>query len=108
MWLKIGLFIVISAVNISTASFWNPGQMPDATPKQVQLMKDIERAEKIFFLLLDLGLSLMFLYLVRYRLIAGGLDKYWHLFYFNIGAVILSTTMDALLVGMLNLPSPYL
>lgn len=106
--IKLGLVLLVGAVNISVASFWNPGQMPGATPRQVELMKIIERAEKVFFLVLDLSLSLAFLYLVRFRLIALGLSKYWPLFYFNIVAICVSTVMDALFVGMLSLPSPYL
>lgn len=106
--MKLGLVVLVLAVNISVASFWNPGQWLDASPRAVQLMKTIERAEKVFFLILDLGLSLIFLYVVRFRLIALGLNKYWRLFYFNIAAICLSTIMDALFVGMLSLPSPYL
>ncbi|OAA74753.1 hypothetical protein LEL_08334 [Akanthomyces lecanii RCEF 1005] len=106
--MKIGLVVMVFAVNISAAWFWNRGQWPNASPRAVQLMKTIERAEKAFFLMLDMGLSLIFLYMVRFRLISLGLVKYWRLFYFNIAAICLSTTMDALFVGMLSLPSPYL
>ncbi|KAH0591665.1 hypothetical protein MHUMG1_10596 [Metarhizium humberi] len=107
-WMKIGLIPLIGAVNITVAAFWNPAQLPGATPRQVELMKIIERAEKVFFLALDMGLNLTFLYLVRFRLIAFGLSKYRKLFNFNIAAICLSTIMDALFVGMLSLPSPYL
>lgn len=106
--IKLVLVVLVGAVNIFTASTWIRAQMPDATPRQVQFMKHVERAEKGFFLVLDLGLSLTFLYLVRFRLISLGLDKYWRLFYVSIAAICLSTSMDAVLVGMVSLSSPYL
>lgn len=106
--MKLGLLALVGSVNIFTASFWIKAQMPGATPSEIERMKNIERGEKTFFLFLDLGLSLTFLYLVRFRLISLGLNKYWRLFYASIAAICLSTTMDILLVGMLSLPSPYL
>jgi hypothetical protein len=66
-----------------------------------------ERLEKSFFLVIDCGLNLYFLYLVRYRLIADGLAKYWRLFHFNAAILLVSTSMDILLLGMLSLPNPY-
>ena len=82
--------------------------MPGATAGQIYLNNAFEKAEKTFFLLTDLGLNLYFLYLVRFRLIALGLNKYWLLFKVNVAIVFLSTGMDALLLGMLSLPDPYL
>ena len=79
-----------------------------ATPAQVHHNIIFEKVEKIFFLIIDLGLNLYFLYLVRYRLIEDGLGKYWRLFNFNAGMVGISTTMDILLLGFLSLPNPYL
>jgi hypothetical protein len=67
-----------------------------------------EKCEKTFFLIIDLALNMYFLYLVRYRLIADGLNKYWRLFNFNAGMVFISTSMDVLLLGFLSLPDPYL
>lgn len=82
--------------------------MPGATPEQVIFNHQFERAEKSFFLVLDLGLNLLFLYLVRFRLISYGLSKYWRLYNFNAGIVVVSTSMDILLLGFLSLPDPYL
>ena len=105
--LKWGLFILIGAVNISVYIIWIPAHMPSATPSMVLLDNIWERVEKAFFLLIDFGLNLYFLYLIRFRLIADGLTKYWRLFHFNAGIVCVSLSMDALLLGMLSLPNPY-
>lgn len=82
--------------------------MPAATQTQITLNNAWERAEKSFFLMLDLGLNLFFLYLVRSRLISGGLTKYWRLYNFNVGIVVVSTCMDILLLGFLSLPNSYM
>jgi hypothetical protein len=81
--------------------------MPLASPAKVLLNNIWERIEKSFFLLIDFGLNLCFLYLLRYRLIADGLTKYWRLFKFNAAIVVVSLSMDVLLLGMLSLPNPY-
>lgn len=107
-WLKLVLFVVIGCVNICVYVIWTSAYMDDATPEQKHRNDIFEKAEKTFFLIVDLGLNIMFLYLVRFRLIAHGLSKYWQLFNFNIAIVCLSTAMDAALLGMLSLPNPYL
>jgi hypothetical protein len=106
--LRWGLFSIIGLVNLPVCVVWTMAQLPEATPFQVLLNVWLEKAEKAFFLVLDLGLNLFFLYLVRSRLISDGLSKYWKLYHFNAGIVMLSTSMDILLLGFLSLPNPYL
>ncbi|KAH7124668.1 hypothetical protein EDB81DRAFT_811421 [Dactylonectria macrodidyma] len=106
--LKWGLFIPIGFINIAVAYIWTVAHLESATPSQVHVNMIFEKAEKSFFLAIDLGLNLYFLYLVRFRLIADGLTKYWRLFRFNAGMVAISTSMDVLLLGFLSLPNPYL
>lgn len=106
--LKWGLFACVACVNLAVAGIWIPAQLPTASPFQITLNIIFEKAEKSFFLVVDLGLNLYFLYLVRFRLIADGLNKYWLLFKFNVAIVFLSTSMDILLLGFLSLPDPYL
>lgn len=105
--LKWGLFILIGMINISVFCIWIMAHMPSATPSMIALNNIWERIEKSLFLVIDSGLNLYFLYLVRYRLIADGLVKYWRLFYFNAAIALVSLSMDALLLGMLSLPNPY-
>ncbi|UNI22276.1 hypothetical protein JDV02_008178 [Purpureocillium takamizusanense] len=107
-WLKLGLLVSVACINIAVAVIWIRAHAFTATPFDVKLNDRFEKAEKAFFLVIDLGLNLLFLYLVRFRLIASGLSKYWRLFKFNIGMVTLSTSMDMLLLGFLSLPDPYL
>ncbi|KAI3573988.1 hypothetical protein IWW34DRAFT_706362 [Fusarium oxysporum f. sp. albedinis] len=106
--LKWGLVLAIGCINIAVAYIWTVAHLDGATPFQVHLNLGFEKAEKSFFLVVDLALNLYFLYLVRFRLIADGLSKYWKLFNFNAGMVVISTSMDILLLGFLSLPDPYL
>lgn len=106
--LKLALFLSIACINVAVGCIWVPAMLPGATGKEEKLNFMFEKAEKTFFLIIDLALNLYFLYLVRFRLIADGLRKYWRLFNMNVGAVIVSTSMDILLVSFLSLPDPYL
>jgi hypothetical protein len=106
-WLKWVLAVTITSVNISVFCIWIPAHMPAASNTIVALNNVWERVEKSFFLILDLSLNLFFLYLVRSRLISGGLTKYWRLYNFNAGIVVVSTCMDILLLGFLSLPNKY-
>ena len=106
--LRWGLFIAIGLVNIPVCVIWTTAMLPGATPFHHVLNFWFEKAEKTFFLVIDLSLNLFFLYLVRSRLISDGLSKYWKLYHFNAGIVMLSTSMDILLLGFLSLPDPYL
>lgn len=100
------LFVVIGLVNISVFCIWIPAQMR-TNQTFVALNHIWERIEKSIFLCVDLGLNVYFLYLVRSQLIGRGLTKYWPLFHFNAAIVIVSVSMDVLLLGLLSLPNPF-
>jgi hypothetical protein len=100
------LFAVVGLINISVYCIWIPALM-ESNPTFVKLNHIWERVEKSLFLLLDAGLNLYFLYLVRSNLIAKGLTKYGPLFNFNAAIVLVSVAMDAALIGMLSLPNTY-
>ncbi|KAL2829381.1 hypothetical protein BJY01DRAFT_255024 [Aspergillus pseudoustus] len=105
--LRWALFVLIAVVNIAVGFIWIPAHLESASDSEIHLNFIFENVEKSFFLVVDLALNLYFLYLVRYRLIADGLNKYWVLYKFNIGFVAISTAMDALLLGLLSLPNQY-
>ncbi|KAK2606335.1 hypothetical protein QQS21_003266 [Conoideocrella luteorostrata] len=105
--LKLGLAASIGVINIAVYVFWLRAYGPNATPADVALNITFEHVDKSFFLVLDLGLNILFLYLVHFRLIALGLTKYWTLFRINAGLTLISSVMDACLLGMLRLSNPY-
>lgn len=104
--IKWSLFVVVALINISVYCIWIPALL-GSNQTFITLNRIWERVEKSFFLLLDAGLNLYFLYLVRSNLISKGLTKYWPLFNFNAGIVLVSVAMDILLLGMLSLPNTY-
>ncbi|KAF1809216.1 hypothetical protein P152DRAFT_442089 [Eremomyces bilateralis CBS 781.70] len=104
--IKWGLFIFVGLVNVSVFCLWIPGNLK-VSPTYIHLNHIWERVEKSIFLVIDLGLNLYFLYLVRSNLIAKGLKKYWPLFKFNAAVVLVSTSMDILLLGLQSLPNNY-
>jgi hypothetical protein len=104
--IKLGLFIFIGLVNISVYCIWIPALL-GSNQSFIKLNHIWERVEKTIFLLVDFGLNLYFLYLVRSRLITQGLTKYWPLFNFNAAIVVVSASMDVLLLGLQNLPNSY-
>jgi hypothetical protein len=100
------LFVGITLVNVSVFCIWIPALM-EVNSFFINFNHIWEHIEKAIFLVVDAGLNFYFLYLVRANLISKGLSKYWPLFKFNMLAVGLSVIMDALLLGMLNLPNSY-
>jgi hypothetical protein len=104
--IKWSLFAVVGLINISVFCIWIPGLM-EISPTFVHINHIWERVEKCFFLVIDAGLNIYFLYHVRSRLILKGLSKYWPLFNYNVVAVAISITLDGALFGMLSLPNQY-
>ncbi|KAH7023863.1 hypothetical protein EDB80DRAFT_56499 [Ilyonectria destructans] len=102
--LKIVAFLIMLAINISVFAVWVPARL-QITKTWIAVNNIWDRIEKVIFLLVDAGLNLYFIYLVRTRLIANGLTKYGRLFRFNLGMIGLSMTMDILLIAMMSLPN---
>ncbi|KAF7556871.1 hypothetical protein G7Z17_g1111 [Cylindrodendrum hubeiense] len=102
--LKIVAFIIMLCINISVFCVWVPARL-QINKTWVSVNNIWDRIEKVIFLLVDAGLNLYFIYLVRTRLIANGLTKYGRLFRFNLGMIGLSMTMDILLIAMMSLPN---
>lgn len=106
--LKWGLAGSITVVCLTVCYIFTVAHSPGASDEMIRINFILENVEKCFFLVIDLGLNLYFIYLVRYRLIADGLSKYWKLYKFNVGMVVISTCLDILLLGLVNLPEhPY-
>ncbi|RGP75489.1 hypothetical protein FSPOR_597 [Fusarium sporotrichioides] len=103
-WLKIWSFLIILCINISVIMIWIPARL-QINDTWMNINKVWDRIEKVIFLLVDAGLNLYFIHLVRSRLIANGLTKYTRLFHYNLGMIAVSMTMDILLIAMMSLPN---
>ncbi|KAL9563773.1 hypothetical protein ACKAV7_012162 [Fusarium commune] len=102
---KWGVAVIASLINISGFCIWVPARLQIShLYEEINIVWD--RTEKAVFLIVDLSLNLYFIYLVRSRLIACGLTKYTELFQFNVIMVIISVSLDCVLMGATFLPSP--
>ncbi|KAF5582288.1 hypothetical protein FPANT_8598 [Fusarium pseudoanthophilum] len=102
--LKMYSFLIILCINISVFTIWIPARL-QVNKTWIDINKVWDRIEKVIFLVVDAGLNLYFIHLVRSRLIANGLTKYTRLFRFNLGMIAVSMTMDILLIAMMSLPN---
>lgn len=91
--LKWGVFGILLAVNISVFCVWIPARL-QINETYIHINEIWDRIEKGIFLLVDAGLNLTFIYLVKSRLIASGLTKYTALFRFNLAMIAVSMSLD--------------
>ncbi|KAK1990439.1 hypothetical protein LX36DRAFT_716764 [Colletotrichum falcatum] len=102
--LKWTVFVVLLAVNVSVFCIWIPARL-QISKTYIQINEIWDRIEKGIFLLVDAGLNLTFIYLVKSRLIASGLTKYTVLFKFNLAMIGISMSLDIILIGLMSLPN---
>lgn len=95
--LKWGVFGILLAVNISVFCIWIPARL-QINETYIHINEIWDRIEKGIFLLVDAGLNLTFIYLVKSRLIASGLTKYTALFRFNLAMIAVSMSLDVGLI----------
>ncbi|RYP89450.1 hypothetical protein DL769_000001 [Monosporascus sp. CRB-8-3] len=89
-------------INISVYCIWIPARL-QISPTYIHVNEIWDRVEKVIFCLIDASLNLYFIYLVRSRLIAGGLDKYTSLYRFNLVMIAVSMSLDVILIGVMSL-----
>lgn len=97
---------VLGCVNISVYCIWIPARL-QTTPQYVTINFYWDRMEKVIFLIVDAGLNLYFIYLVRSKLIANGLAKYMPLYRFNLFMVGVSVSLDIILIGSMSIPNDF-
>ncbi|KAF6784768.1 hypothetical protein CMUS01_16597 [Colletotrichum musicola] len=102
--IKWSVFAVILAINVSVFCIWIPARLQISTT-YVHVNEIWDRIEKGIFLLVDVGLNLTFIYLVKSRLISSGLTKYTRLFRFNLVMIAVSMSLDIILIGLMSLPN---
>ncbi|KAF5556148.1 hypothetical protein FMEXI_1281 [Fusarium mexicanum] len=101
--LKWVCFIILGLVNISVIVIWVPARL-QINQRFVDINKVWDRVEKIIFAVMDAALNFYFIYIVKIHLVAGGLAKYNLLYKVNLALVVISISMDILLVCVMSLP----
>ncbi|KAF8608303.1 hypothetical protein BDV93DRAFT_393191, partial [Ceratobasidium sp. AG-I] len=100
-WLKFAVAIWITAINISVYCIWIPAKL-QISDRYILINVYWDHTEKILYLITDAILNVMFICTIQRRLIAVGLKKYDKLVAFNKRIILVSLSMDVLIVGMLS------
>lgn len=104
--LKVGVAVLITAVNISVYNIWIPARL-QISPRYIWINEWWDRIEKGIYLLVDAALNLYFIQIVRVNLIIHGLTKYRKLVHFNMFIIAFSLSMDVLIIAMMSLPNTF-
>lgn len=104
--LKVGVAVLITAVNISVYNIWIPARL-QISDRYVWINEWWDRTEKGIYLLVDAALNLYFIHIVRGNLIVYGLTKYKRLVQFNMFIIGFSLSMDVLIIAMMSLPNTF-
>ncbi|RBR06495.1 uncharacterized protein FIESC28_11041 [Fusarium coffeatum] len=99
-------FLILFAINISVFCIWVPARL-QISDKYVHLNEIWDRCEKVIFALMDAVLNFYFIYIVKQRLVANGLQKYTRLYQMNMFLCGISIALDILLICMMSLPNGF-
>lgn len=98
---------VLGLINISVFCIWIPAQLQIS--KQYQDINYVwDRIEKGLFLVIDAMLHGYFIYLIRIKLIANGLNKYQPLMRYNIAMIFVSMSLDVILIGSMSIGNGFM
>ncbi|KAF3045869.1 hypothetical protein E8E12_002027 [Didymella heteroderae] len=94
----------VTVINISVVVLWVPARLQiNHGFKMANMIWD--RIEKVLYLLVDAGLNWYFLRTVKANLINNGLTKYDKLVSFNKKMVVLSLSMDVMIIAAMSIPN---
>ncbi|KAB2574375.1 hypothetical protein BFW01_g9223 [Lasiodiplodia theobromae] len=104
--IKIGVAILITAINISVYCIWIPARL-QVSEAYIHLNDIWDRCEKVIYLIVDASLNWYFIYIVQKNLVRQGLKKYESLVKFNIYIIGFSLSMDILIISMMSLKNSF-
>ncbi|KAI1848574.1 hypothetical protein JX265_011572 [Neoarthrinium moseri] len=104
--LKWSVFAIILAINISVFCIWVPARL-QINETYIHVNEVWDRLEKGIFCVIDAGLNLHFVHLVRSRLVAYGLTKYTRLYKTNLVMIAISVSLDIALIGTMSLHNSF-
>ncbi|KUJ13530.1 uncharacterized protein LY89DRAFT_541454, partial [Mollisia scopiformis] len=104
--LKYSVAAIVTAINISVYCIWIPARL-QISPEYIRINSIWDRCEKVLYLVVDASLNWKFIYTVQKNLVRMGLEKYRSLMHVNIAIVLLSLSMDVLIIGMMSLKNTF-
>ncbi|KAK4120179.1 hypothetical protein N657DRAFT_625393 [Parathielavia appendiculata] len=106
---KWGTAILISAIIIAVSCIWLPAHIiPLPSPRFLAANRIWDPISKALIGAVDASLNIWFLVTVRRVVKFYGLKKYDVLVRFNARLIIFSVSLDALLIGLLFMPNPFI
>ncbi|RYP50842.1 hypothetical protein DL768_003760 [Monosporascus sp. mg162] len=104
--LKVGVAVLITAINISVYNIWIPARL-QISEKYIHINEWWDRCEKVIYLFVDAALNFYFIAIVRRNLVQNGLQKYNRLVQFNMFIIGFSLSMDVLIISMMSLKNTF-
>ncbi|WDK21616.1 hypothetical protein CGRA01v4_12906 [Colletotrichum graminicola] len=104
--LKVGVAVLITAVNISVYNIWIPARL-QTSDRYIKINDWWDRCEKIIYLIVDGALNIYFVRIVQKNLVTHGLTKYKRLTRFNMFIIGFSLSMDVLIIAMMSLKNTF-
>ncbi|WKT53927.1 hypothetical protein QSH57_004511 [Fusarium oxysporum f. sp. vasinfectum] len=104
--LKVGVAVLITAVNISVYNIWIPARL-QISERYIWINEWWDRVEKAIYLIVDGALNFYFIRIVQRNLVMRGLTKYRSLVKFNMCIVGFSLSMDVLIISMMSLHNTF-
>lgn len=105
-YIKWGVAVIMTLINLSVFIIWIPARL-QISDQWIRINNIWDRIEKILYLLIDGCLNAYFLWLVHSKLVATGMTKYRPLFRFNACIVLISLSMDVLIISMMALSNSW-
>lgn len=84
---------LLGIISVGVSCVWIPAHL-QISSTFVTANNIWDRIEKVLFGLVDGSLNLYFIYLIKSKLIANGLQKYQTLYRFNLGMIVISLSLD--------------
>ncbi|KAG7403987.1 hypothetical protein Forpi1262_v018617 [Fusarium oxysporum f. sp. raphani] len=104
--LKVGVAVLITAINISVYTIWIPARL-QISERYIWINEWWDRVEKAIYLIVDGALNFYFIRIVQRNLVMHGLTKYRSLVKFNMCIVGFSLSMDVLIISMMSLHNTF-
>ncbi|KAF2811140.1 uncharacterized protein BDZ99DRAFT_570400 [Mytilinidion resinicola] len=101
-YIRWGTVGIISIIEISVFCIWIPAHL-DVSQTYVHINNIWDKITKFIILFVDCGLNYYFITQIRHRLVRNGIEKYNDLVRFNLRIIIVSISMDLLIVGTMFL-----
>ncbi|KAF2490385.1 hypothetical protein BU16DRAFT_470531 [Lophium mytilinum] len=101
-YIRWGTVAIITAVEISVFCIWIPAHL-DISQTYININNIWDKITKFIILFVDCGLNYYFITQIKRRLVRNGIEKYNDLVRFNTRIIIVSISMDLLIVGTMFL-----